>query len=246
MKPFVEKLAITDDNYIYFVEDARISLHIAQGAVDREKMISGKNIVTTSKDERVLLCEPTYKDQVMKMKRKAAMINDKDAGLILTATGLTKNSVVIDAGSGSGGIACRFGALVKQVYTYDIHKDHVKVVKENVEHLGLDNVQVEEGDIATTTPPEKADVVVLDVLDAKAVLANIPNLVKQGGYIALYQTQINQVQDTVTALSSDYKILHTVELMERKWVVDEKRLRPDHKMLGHTAFLTFIRYFGRE
>ena len=241
----VKKIAITDKDYIYYVEDLNRTLHVAEGVVDREVMLKVDGPVQTNKNERLVFCDPQFKDQLDRMKRNAATMINKDMGLIITECGLTKDSVVIDAGSGSGGAACRVGALVKEVYTYDTKEAHVKLVQENIERLGLENVCCELGDITQVTPNLKADCLILDVPDATVAIEAMKQLVKQGGFIAVYQTQINQVQNLITKLDGNFKYLKTVELIERNWVVDEQRLRPDHKMLGHTAFLTFIRLFVR-
>ena len=241
----IKKIAVTDKDYIYYVEDCNRTLHVAEGVVEREVMLEADGVVQTNKDERLLFCKPQFKDHVDRMKRNAAVMNNKDVGMIITECGLTKDSIVIDAGSGSGGAACRIGALVKKVYTYDVKEAHVKLVQENIARLGLDNVECQVGDITQINAPEQADCLVLDIPDASTVVAAMKKLVKQGGFVAVYQTQINQVQKLITALDADFKYIKTLELIERNWVVDATRLRPDHKMLGHTAFLTFLRVFTR-
>ncbi len=35
--------------------------------------------------------------------------------------------------------------------------------------------------------------------------------------------------------------VRTLEQLERTWTVHERGSRPDHRMLGHTGFLTFAR-----
>ena len=40
---------------------------------------------------------------------------------------------------------------------------------------------------------------------------------------------------------TSFKVLETVELLERRWVINEQIMRPDFEMLGHTGFMTFCR-----
>ena len=40
-----------------------------------------------------------------------------------------------------------------------------------------------------------------------------------------------------------WEVLETLELIERKWKIEDKIMRPEFQMLGHTGFLTFCRKF---
>jgi len=44
-----------------------------------------------------------------------------------------------------------------------------------------------------------------------------------------------------------FGLIDTVELLERAWTVRGRSLRPSHRMIAHTGFLTFARRLaGRE
>jgi tRNA (adenine57-N1/adenine58-N1)-methyltransferase len=51
-----------------------------------------------------------------------------------------------------------------------------------------------------------------------------------------------QVQQLVLALPS-HRFLHieTFEVLRRGWRVTERSVRPEHRMIGHTGFLTIAR-----
>ena len=104
---------------------------------------------------------------------------------------------------------------------------------------------MELGDITKVKAPEEADLVVLDLPNPVEAIANAKNLAKQSGYIVFYTPHITQAQEVINALDDDFKFITTIEIIQRRWEIDEKRLRPKHNMLGHTAFLTIARKFAR-
>ncbi len=247
MSMHVKKLAITDEKRIYPIYDLNRSLHLNEGAVDREVLIAANHngVVKTTSDQELLLVPATFKDNMERMKQAAAIIIPKDIGFIIAECGLTKDSVVIDAGAGSGGSACTLGALCKKVYTYDIVKAHLDTVRENCEKLDLTNVDVIEGDITTIEPKEQVDLFVLDIPETEKAIPTIKKALKQSGYAAIYTPHINQAQKFISKLDDDFKLITVIELIQRRWEVNDKQLRPKHNMLGHTAFLTIVRKFAR-
>jgi len=244
---YVKKLAITSEKRIYPLYDLNRSLHLNEGGVDREVLLDAQHdgIVQTTGGQELLLVPATFKDNMERIKQQAAIIIPKDIGFIIAECGLTKDAVVIDAGAGSGGSACTLGALCKKVYTYDIHPDHVNTVRENCEKLELTNVEVIEGDITTIEPKEQADLVVLDMPSPQNAIGTLKKALKQSGYAAIYTPHINQAQQFIQELDDDFKLITVIELIQRRWEVNEKQLRPKHNMLGHTAFLTIVRKFAR-
>ncbi len=245
----IKKLAITPSKYIYRIEDLNRSISLQEGHVDRQILVDAKHegIVKTTKGTELLMAPATFKDQLEGMKRKAAIIIPKDVGFIIAETGLTKNSVILDVGGGSGAVTCQLAALCKKVYSFDINPAHIKVIKQNCEDMELENVHVEEKDIKEIkfpeTIPEQVDLAVIDLpnpLDAFEILKDV---VKQSGFIVFYTPHISQAQEIVNKLDEDFKLITSLELIQRRWEVGEKLLRPKHNMLGHTAFLTIVRKF---
>ena len=243
----IKKLAVTPTNYLYPIEDLNRSQNMNEGHIDRQVLIDAHHdgVVKTTTGKEILLAPATFKDNMNRMKRKAAIIIPKDVGFIISETGLTKNSVVLDVGGGSGAVTCQLAALCKKVYSFDINPAHVKVIKENCESMDLDNVKVEEKDIVDIQLPEQVDLAVIDLPEPLEAFKILKESVKQSGFIVFYTPHISQAQDVVQRLDDDYKYVTTIELIQRRWEVGEKMLRPKHDMLGHTAFLTVVRKFQR-
>lgn len=243
----IEKIAVTKENRIYPIEDLNRSFYISEGCIDRQDMIDAKHqgVLKTTIGEEILFCDANFKDNYDRMKRGPALIIPKDVGFVIAECALNKNSVIIDAGAGTGGSTCLLAGLCKKVYSYDIEPKHLKVVKENCERLDLDNVELAEGDICEIENPEKVDLMLIDIPNPQNVLESAKRNLKQGGFLVLYTPHINQVQEVVRLLDGDFKFVTTIEIIQRRWEVDAVRLRPKHNMLGHTAFLTFLRLFKR-
>ena len=239
----VKRLAITENGRRYYIKDTNVSFNISEGELPRTEL--AKDLIKTSTGEHIHLYEPTFKDNFQSIRKPAAVINPKDAGMIISYTALTKDSVVIDAGAGSGALSCTLAALCKKVYSYDIVPEHVEAVNKNIKDLELKNITCELKNIYDLEPVEKVDLMTIDVPEPEKVLATAKKALKAGGYLVLYTPQITQAQKVIALLDQDFHHEATLELIKRNWEVSEKKLRPSHKMLGHTAFLTFIRYYPK-
>lgn len=179
-------------------------------------------------------------DEYRKLKRGAQIIIPKDLGYIITETGINKKSKVLDAGSGSGYLACFLAAISKKVISYEIRKDFVELVKGNKKKLGLKNLTVKQGDVFEKIPEKDIDVIILDLKDSHKALDNAYKALKPNGYLVIYNPQITQAQQIVNNVKK-FNYIKTIELIERSWKIKDKIVRPDFKGLGHTGFLTFLR-----
>ncbi len=245
---YVKKIAVNKKNYIHHIFDLNRSFNSNDGGIDRQILIDNKHdgMIKTSIGNDMLFCDATYKDNIQAMKKNAAVIIPKDIGFIIAETGLTKNSIVMESGSGSGGATAHLAALCKHVYSYDINAKHLKVVKENIERLEIDNVTVEECSIVDAKPKEQVDMALIDLPEPTLAIPVVKKYVKQGGYIVFYTPQITQAQEVIAQLDDNFRVLRTIELIQRDWVIEDKKMRPSHTMLGHTAFLTIVRVFRKE
>lgn len=190
-----------------------------------------------------IILDPVFLDHYKQIKRGAQIITLKDIGAIIARTGINKNSIVLDAGSGSGALACFMGMIAKQVISYDHDKRSLEIARGNVELLGVKNIIIKEGDIYDHKKinEKNIDVFVLDVPEPWKAMKTAQKVLRIGGFLAVYLPNINQVQEFVKALPEEFLLEKTIEIIEREWVVDEKRVRPATKDFGHTGFLTFAR-----
>ena len=66
---------------------------------------------------------------------------------------------------------------------------------------------------------------------------------REGGIFLCYLPTILQVSTVVRALKESGNFIHieTSETLVRTWHVEDNSVRPDHRMVAHTGFITTAR-----
>ncbi|MEM2960185.1 MAG: methyltransferase domain-containing protein [Candidatus Bathyarchaeia archaeon] len=174
-----------------------------------------------------------------KLKRGPQVILPKDLGVIVALSGMNKDSIVIDAGTGSGYAAIFFASIAKKVITYEKVPEFAAFARKNIARSGLDNIIVREKDIFKGVR-EKADIIHLDLPGAEKIFKSRFSL-REDGCVVSYLPNIEQVVKFVkTAVKKGFETF-TVEVMLREIMVRETGTRPQTKGLMHTGYLTFAR-----
>jgi tRNA (adenine57-N1/adenine58-N1)-methyltransferase len=244
-RAFVEDLnrEVTISDFEKRYVDSSEDFHNKYGTIRKKELSKKSGSKIKMGNHEFIILDPVFLDHYKQIKRGAQIITLKDIGAIIARTGINKTSVVLDAGSGSGALACFMGMIAKQVISYDIDKRSLEIARGNVELLGAKNILIKEGDIYDYKKinEKDIDVFVLDVPEPWKAMKTAQKVLKIGGFIAVYLPNINQVQDLVKALPEEFLLEKTIEIIEREWAIDDKRTRPITKDFGHTGFLTFAR-----
>jgi tRNA (adenine57-N1/adenine58-N1)-methyltransferase len=70
---------------------------------------------------------------------------------------------------------------------------------------------------------------------------------RPGGIFLAYVPTIGQVAQLREELvASPFAMAETLEVLHRTWHVEGQSVRPDHRMVGHTGFLTTARLLGER
>jgi tRNA (adenine57-N1/adenine58-N1)-methyltransferase len=86
------------------------------------------------------------------------------------------------------------------------------------------------------------DRVILDLPEPWEVVPHAAKALHAGGIIVAYTPSIVQATRFRTALDEHgFRFAETVEVLNRTWHVEGDAVRPDHRMVAHTAFLTHAR-----
>ncbi|MDR7417518.1 MAG: tRNA (adenine-N1)-methyltransferase [Armatimonadota bacterium] len=204
--------------------------------------------VETSRGERVRVLRPTLGEYVLHMPRGAQVIYPKDLGLILILADIYPGARVVEAGTGSGALTMALLRAVGptgRVCSYDIREDFQRTAARNItRYLGeTPNLFLRLHDVTTGIPDAPADRVVLDLPEPWRVVNAAAAAVRPGGIVLSYVPTVVQVQQTVAALqaSRDFAQIETIEALVRPWNVDGLSVRPAHRMVAHTGFLTTAR-----
>jgi len=182
-------------------------------------------------------------DILKKLKRLPQIVTPKDASLILGYTGISPDSLIVDAGAGSGFLCiflayyCRKGKVI----TYEKRPDFAKVVRNNIKLTGLKNITLKEKDILEGIKEKDVDLITLDMKDAEKVVKNAFQILKRGGWLVIYSPYIEQVIFVRSEMENlKFSQIKTVENIVREWRVGKHTL-PEVSGVIHTGWLTFAR-----
>ncbi len=225
--------------------------HSHAGLVPHEAFIGCDEgtTVRTNRNMEVTVLRPTREDFVLKMKRGAQVVYPKDQAMIVAAGDVRPGCTVVEAGAGSGALTLALLAAVGpsgRVVSFEHRDDHARVARRNVErfHGGPpDNWELHEGDVVEGLAGRRAHRVVLDLLEPWLVVPAVGDALAPGGLLVTYTPTVPQVMRTTERLWEDgrFSQVRTTETMVRGWDVDGLAVRPAHRMVAHTAFLTTAR-----
>lgn len=187
---------------------------------------------------------PTLADYVLKMKRGAQVIYPKDTAAIISLADVFPGACVVEAGIGSGALTMALLRAVGSsghVTSYEIREDHARHAVKNIDRFmpKVPNHTLRMGDIATELAERDVDRIVLDLPEPWGVVPVATKALRPGGMMLTYLPTVPQVQQTVDALmTGGFGLIETVEVLHRTWKIDGASVRPDHRMVAHTGFLT--------
>tara|TARA_B100002003_G_C14118875_1_gene538106 strand:+ start:1116 stop:1898 length:783 start_codon:yes stop_codon:yes gene_type:complete len=243
VKELDREITIAKERFFY-VQDINKDFITENGTV-KAKDLKKKDgsIVKTNKGKEFVLFTAQFKDEYSRIKRTAQIITPKDIGIIITETGLNKDSKVIDAGTGSGALACYLAKICKEVTSYDIKDTSIETGEKNKEFLDIKNLTIKKKDVFTKIDEKDVDTIILDMPEPHGAIKSCKKALKIGGFLVSYVPNITQVSKFIEEIKKDdsFVYLKTVELIPRKWKIDNRIARPNSQAIGHTAFLSFVR-----
>jgi tRNA (adenine57-N1/adenine58-N1)-methyltransferase len=198
---------------------------------------------------KLVVVRPRLADYTLKMSRKATVVYPKDAGAILMWADIGPGQLVLEAGTGSGALTMALaravapgGKVVSVERRDDHHQRAVKLIRgfygEIPEGVDLRVGEVEEM-IADVAP----DRIVLDVPEPWHSVPLAAEHLSDGGVFCCYLPTVPQCQSVREALNAagTYLDVMTFEVLMREWSVEGRSVRPEHRMIGHTGFITVAR-----
>ena len=224
-------------------------LHLHTGIVSHDDLIGAPDGVTvrTTMGARLVAVSPTLGEYVLEMPRGAQVIYPKDLGPILMIADIHPGARVLESGVGSGALTMALLRAVGpggQVIGYEIRDDFADRARRNVEGLlGADlPLTIEVRDVYGGIDEEDLDRVVLDLPEPWQVVKHAEASLRSGGILLSYLPTIGQVARLREELeTSAFGMAQTLEVLQRGWHVEGQSVRPDHRMVAHTGFLTSAR-----
>lgn len=219
----------------YLKEKSKEKFMTGDGELDLSKLKAGKVKTHLGKEYAVL--KPEFLDLLSFSKRGPAVVLPKDFGAIVANTNINKKSLCLDAGSGSGWLACQLGRIAGKVVTYERRKEFYEIAKSNISLLGLKNVIIKNKDASLGFDETGADLITLDMLDPEQV--PFAKSLRVGGYCVAYLPHIEQVEKFCAALGAGLGVEKILDV--RELAFDARTLRKERSKIRHTAFLVFVR-----
>ncbi len=173
-----------------------------------------------------------------KLIRRSQVVLPKDIGTVIAYTGIGKESVIAEAGTGSGFATIQFANICKKVYSFEIREDHYEFAKKNIEKSNMDNIELQNSSIDELTVPE-LDLIFLDLKDSHLMVSKLHNLIKEKGYMVGYVPNIEQAKDFTLECEKYFSKVFTITTQIVSYEVRDFGCRPDHFGMQHTAYLVF-------
>ena len=204
--------------------------------------------VESTKGSKYVVVRPTLEDFVVEMPRGAQVIYPKDLAPICMLGDIHPGVRVFETGIGSGALSMTMLRWGAHITGFELREDFLNRAKANVKSFlgeeALDRYDVSLGDSYEDIPEGEFDRVMLDLPEPWRVTATAEKILARGGLLVAYTPQITQAVQVRETLGKGWVDQRTLEVLHRTWHIEGMAVRPDHRMVAHTAFLTVARFIG--
>ncbi len=222
--------------------------HTPAGYVRHDELLGqpeGTAVRSTS-GARYTAVRPTLAEFILKMPRGAQVIYPKDIGAILMLADVSPGVRVLEAGVGSGALSMAMLRAGADIVGYELRSDFAARAQANVAAFAgaaaTARFRVELRDVYDGIDERDLDRVVLDLPEPWRVVKPAEEALHPGGILLAYLPTITQTAQLRAALDgSRFGMAETIEVLHRSWHIQGPSVRPDHRMVAHTGFLTHAR-----
>lgn len=193
-----------------------------------------------------LALEPSTNDLIQELPRTTQIIYGKDAAQIMLRLNLYPGRTVVEAGTGSGALTMILARTVMtsgHVYSYETRPDSFETARSNLSDLGLSPyVTLYNQDISSGFHERDVDALFMDVREPWHFLDHAWEALKGSGFFGALTPTTNQVSALLEGLASrPFGDVSVEEVLVRAYKPVPARLRPEDRMIAHSAFLVFAR-----
>ncbi len=227
------------------------AFHSDRGWISHDAIIGQPEgtLVRSSLGLRYLALRPTLAEYVLEMPRGAQVIYPKDLAMILFWADIYPGCRVLEAGMGSGALTLALLRAVGaegRVVSYESREEFARRALANI-HTRMGEVTnlvvrftaIEDG----VRDEEPVDRVLLDLPEPWKLVEAVAAVLRPGGIFLSYLPTIIQSHQLVETLRRcpAFSLIETFETLFRPWNIDGQSVRPFHRMVAHTGFITVAR-----
>jgi tRNA (adenine57-N1/adenine58-N1)-methyltransferase len=224
-------------------------VHIRGGSMLSDHLIgmADGTTVTNTAGESFLMLRPTFAQLIPNLPRRAQVIYPKDIGAILLWGDIYPGATVVEIGTGPGALTMALLRAVGpsgRVISYEIRPDFLEMARQNVDQYfgAAPNWTLKLADAAAGIEEREVDRLLLDLAEPWHLLPQIEAALRPGGLVVGYVPTALQVKEWVDALRlRGFGAVQTMEVLMRFWHVKARSVRPEHRMVAHTGFITVAR-----
>jgi tRNA (adenine57-N1/adenine58-N1)-methyltransferase len=222
--------------------------HYHHGIIEHDAVIGSEPglTLTSTGGGTLLVLRPRLSDFILKMPRGATVVYPKDVGPIAVFADIGPGMTVLEAGTGSGALTLallRFVGPSGRVISVERREDHAALARKSIERwLGAvpSNLDLRVGLVEEVIVEVEADRLVLDLPEPWHAVAPAAEHLGAGAIFCAYLPTVPQIQTLTDALraSGRFARFEVFETLHRTWTVEGRSVRPDHRMVAHTGFVT--------
>ena len=230
--------------------EAGKDISVRGGKIPLEDLLGKEEgfVVRSSLGDLFLVFRPTLTQLIPNLPRQAQVIYPKDIGQILVWADMFPGARVVEAGVGAGALTIallRALGPMGHLISYELRDDFARMARENVARFfgPAGHWTLKLGDIAQALEESDVDRIILDLPEPWQVTERAWNALRPGGILLSYVPTVVQIKQTVDSLRDHggFACIETMESLQRFWHVKGLSLRPEHRMIAHTGFITVAR-----
>ena len=181
-----------------------------------------------------------FPEILKKCKRGPQVVLPKDIGVILAYSGVGKNSLVVDAGAGSGWLAISLANICKRVVSYEWREEFAELAEKNAKRAGVEGLEIKRKNVFDGIDERECDLVTLDLADSDKVVPHAHAALRKGGMVFGYLPHVEQARRFFEACeAAGFGEIEMIEAINRSYLVRAAGVRPENTGLTHTAYIVF-------